>query len=176
LILLFTEFSPWRMETPVSFGEGFVLEEEYAEGVSLPGNDSAGKGFPPSGELSPYVVYLSANGLFLMMALFLLIDPLTYRGYLPLYGAGKVLSIGAFYVWGIFALFRAGDALSGASPFFGAEALFPYPGGWFRLGSGFFVSLGDLLSVLGCRVLSLEAREEPRERDIEEVVPAEEEA
>jgi hypothetical protein len=104
-----------------------------------------------AGAVFPYVVYVTANGLYPLMALFIWRDLEQYRNYLPLYGAGKILGVFCFYLWGFFMV----QSFFGGS---GAEnSLFMDPlrqsRGLLRLGGSLLISLGDLFSVLGCWIL-----------------------
>jgi hypothetical protein len=96
----------------------------------------------------PYAACLTANGLFLLMALFLLLDPRAHSGYLTLYGAGKALCLVVYYGCSLAAL--AGMARDGAAR---TLAALSFPGGIIRLAGGFLLSVGDILSLAGCRVL-----------------------
>jgi len=64
-----------------------------------------GEGFG-NGVLIPYSVYLSANALFPLMALFVMLKPLEYRNYLNLYMAGKIIGGISFYVREFFSRLR----------------------------------------------------------------------
>jgi hypothetical protein len=62
----------------------------------------------PDGETVafPALVYATPNALFLLMAVFLLIDPERYGQYAPLYLAGKCISLCSILLWFVFS--RAG--------------------------------------------------------------------
>ena len=47
-------------------------------------------------------VYISANALFPIMALFVWLKPEEYRGYITLYIAGKVIVLVSFFAWQFF--------------------------------------------------------------------------
>jgi len=47
----------------------------------------------------PLLPFVSANCLFALMALFLFLDPLEYRPFLPLYVAGKLLFLSSAALW-----------------------------------------------------------------------------
>jgi hypothetical protein len=105
----------------------------------------------------PYVAYMTANGLYPLMALFIWRDLKHYRKYLPLYGAGKVLGVFCFYVWGFFMLKSIlGASGEGVSSF---RAPVRQSLGLLRLGGSFLISLGDLLSILGCWILYSKLRQ-----------------
>ncbi|MDR1057947.1 MAG: hypothetical protein LBL43_00210 [Treponema sp.] len=110
-----------------------------------------------AGGASPYLVYMTANGLYPLMALFLWRDMNHYRHYLPLYGAGKALGVFCFYIWGFFMLKSIFEAAGEGSP------TFMLPVRRFmdllRLGGSFLISLGDLFSLLGCWILYSKQRQ-----------------
>ena len=100
-------------------------------------------------DIFPYLVYLSANALFPLISLFLLIKPLEYINYLPLYIAGKTLSVILFYIWAaVFLPFEAG--------FLSSEY---YARGILLLGCVFFVSLEDALSIIGSLIINKKTRQ-----------------
>ena len=84
----------------------------------------------------PYFVYLSANALFPLMALFVWLRPQEYRNYLSLYMAGKIIASISFYAWG----FLSSREFPGAEYFIRSMVL---------LGGSVFISLADILSVGG---------------------------
>ena len=86
------------------------------------------------GQIFPYMVYLSSNALFPLMALFVLIKPEEYHNYLPLYMAGKVIGAVLFFVWE----FYLAQLLTGMEN--NARNLF-------FLGGSAFLSLTDIFSV-----------------------------
>ena len=93
----------------------------------------------------PYLVYLSANAMFPLMALFMWLKPGEYRNYLSLYMAGKVIGVVSFYVWEFFsARGRASVYGAGFLEFSGAEAAAKTV---VLLGGSVFLSLADVLSV-----------------------------
>ena len=87
----------------------------------------------------PYMAYLSSNALFPLMCFFLFYKNAEHVNYLPLYIAGKSISVVLFFMWAFF--------------------FFPYVTGVINrdnysesvilLGGIFFISLGDILSILG---------------------------
>jgi len=93
-----------------------------------------------SGAFFPYLVYLSANALFPLMALFLWLRLEEYRNYLPLYAAGKIIGVVSFYAW---------EFLSSRG-FPGAENL---ARSMVLLGGSVFISLADILTVWGALTL-----------------------
>jgi hypothetical protein len=99
----------------------------------------------PAGEgvVFPALVYGGANALFLLMALFVWLDPLRYEVYVPLYTAGKVISVVSALGWCFFSLER----------FF--NAAFTHDSGIFiTLGLLLCITLGDILSACGGAALS----------------------
>jgi len=105
---------------------------------------SAGRGFiggnPANGAFPPYVVYLSANALFPLLALFVWLKPEEYHNYLPLYMAGKIIGVVSFYSWEIFS----------SRQFFGAENVVK---SLILIGGGALLGLLDMLSVWGAWTL-----------------------
>jgi len=102
--------------------------------VTLGGGSSAG------GAFFPYLVYLSANALFPLMALFLWLSLEEYRNYLPLYMAGKIIAVVSFYAWE----FLSPRELGGTDNLVKSMVL--------MVGS-IFISLADILSVWGAWTL-----------------------
>ena len=92
------------------------------------------------GSFFPYLVYLSANALFPLMALFMWLRPWEYRNYLALYIAGKTIAVVSFLAWELF-----------------SSREYPGMGNIVRsiilLGGSVFLSLADILSVCGAWVL-----------------------
>ena len=99
------------------------------------------------GTFFPYIVYLSANALFPLMALFVWLRPEEYRNYLTLYMAGKIIGMVSFLVWEIF----------GSRKFTGLEN--PLHSLVF-LGGTVFLNLADTLTVLGAWTLNKNNRTE----------------
>jgi hypothetical protein len=97
----------------------------------------------PREEAFPWLVYGTANALFLFMALFLLADLSWYRSYIPLYGAGKMLAAFSAMGWVFFSRFRLTLAIIEGSP----EILA-------LLGGILGIAGGDLLSAAAALVLS----------------------
>ena len=62
----------------------------------FPGDTLAG------GAFFPYIVYISTNALFPLMALFVWLGPQEYRNYIPLYMAGKIIAVVLFFAWALF--------------------------------------------------------------------------
>ncbi|MDR0878591.1 MAG: hypothetical protein LBN21_11100 [Treponema sp.] len=56
----------------------------------------------PDGGEFPVLVYSVSNALFLLMAVFLLIDPVKYGSYASLYLAGKCISLFSILLWFVF--------------------------------------------------------------------------
>ena len=112
-----------------------------------------------SAAFSPYLVYLSANALFPLMALFIWLRPEEYRNYLTLYMAGKVIASVSFYVWEFFA-FRWGNAAFESGGVFGE---FPEVENAARsiilIGGSVFIGLADILSVWGAWTLKSKFRQ-----------------
>ncbi|GHT55303.1 hypothetical protein FACS1894109_01580 [Spirochaetia bacterium] len=95
------------------------------------------------GAAFPVLVYGVANALFLLMALFVRLDPIRYGVYVPLYTAGKVIAAVAVLGWCVFsreqivnAVFMSDDSMLTA------------------LGLLICIGLGDILSVCGGAVLN----------------------
>ena len=112
-----------------------------------------------SAAFSPYLVYLSANALFPLMALFIWLRPEEYRNYLTLYMAGKVISSVSFYVWEFFTFRWGGRAFGsggGAEEFALMEDAVKSV---ILLGGSLFVSLADILSVWGAWTLKNKFRQ-----------------
>jgi hypothetical protein len=59
-------------------------------------------GTAPQEDVFPWLVYGAANALFLFMVLFLWLDTSWYRPYIPLYTAGKILSVFSTLGWFFF--------------------------------------------------------------------------
>ena len=55
-----------------------------------------------SGGFFPYLVYLSSNALFPLMALFVWLKPAEYYNFLSLLIAGKIIGVVSFYAWQFF--------------------------------------------------------------------------
>jgi len=100
---------------------------------------------PREGSLGVLSVYLSANALFLLMALFVWLKPEEYRSYPVLYMAGKIIALVTFYVWLII-----------SSP--GIPGLGNAERNVFLLGGCFFLCLLDLLSVWGAWMIRVKLR------------------
>ena len=88
----------------------------------------------------PYVIYLSSNALFPLMALFIWLRPEEHQNYLSLYMAGKIVGGVSFYVWEIFS----------ARQFLGMENTVIAV---ILIGGTAFLSLADILSVWGAWTL-----------------------
>ena len=96
------------------------------------------------GGVFPYLAYLSSNALFPLICFFLYLRLEEYRNYLPLYMAGKFIAVVLFYVWAVFS-FPVETGFIGRENYIERIIL---------LGSAFFFSLGDGLSVFGTWVLN----------------------
>ena len=94
-----------------------------------------------------YMVFVSANALFLLMALFLWLKPLEYRSFISLYLAGKFIALVSLYAWEIFS-FRdfPGIGMENAAK---AVLLF-----WGCV----LLGIADILSVLGAWTLNYKIR------------------
>ena len=92
------------------------------------------------GAFFPYIVYISSNALFPLMALFVWLRPKEYRNYIPLYMAGKIIGVVSFYAWAIFS----------SREFPGMENIAK---SITLLGGSLLINLADILSVLGARTL-----------------------
>jgi hypothetical protein len=111
--------------------------------VFLRGRENSGAG------VFPYLPYAAPNALFPLMALFIWVDPETYRVYFPLYMAGKTVGIGAFIGWTLFSLNSAA-----------VTVLVDNPPLVMALGLGLFLVLADIGAILGVRALSKAAGRE----------------
>ena len=92
------------------------------------------------GAFFPCLVYLSANALFPLMALFVWLRPEEYRNYIALYIAGKVITAVSFFAWEIFSYREfpgSGNVLNGL----------------ILLGGSALINLADILSVGGAWIL-----------------------
>ena len=98
------------------------------------------------GGFFPYLVYLSSNALFPLMALFVWLRPEEYRPYLTLYMAGKIIGVVSFYVWEFFS-FRN---FSGMDDVVKSIIL---------LGGSVFINFADVLSVGGAWALKNKFRQ-----------------
>ena len=98
-----------------------------------------------SGAFFPYLVYLSANALFPLMALFVWLRPEEYRNYLTLYMAGKIIGAVSFYAWGVFS----------SREFPGMENIVK---SIVLMGGSIFICLADILSVGGAWALKRKYR------------------
>lgn len=95
-------------------------------------------GISVNGAFFPYMVYLSSNALFPLMALFVWLKPEEYRNYLSLYVAGKIIGLVCFYAWEIFSSRQFPMAESaaksiiflGGSAFLGFTDIFSVWGAW----------------------------------------------
>jgi hypothetical protein len=96
-----------------------------------------------NGGVFPSPAYMTPNALFPLMVLFLWIRPAEFAVYLPLYLAGKVITIIAFYAWSLFS-FRPALEL----PLMGLDRGKVFQG-IILLSGGFILSLGDMLSIFG---------------------------
>jgi hypothetical protein len=94
------------------------------------------------GGLFPYVFYAVPNGLFTLMSFFLWIKLNSYKPFIALYMAGKILAVVAVFSWLIFSLPHLADILSVNSQ-----------GTFTIMGTALLLSVGDALTVLGGAVL-----------------------
>jgi len=108
--------------------------------VLTPMEGNSAMGSSGSAFYFPYVVYLSSNALFPLMALFIWLRPEEHLNYLPLYMAGKIISGVSFYVWEIFS----------SRQFLGMENVAM---GLILIGGTAFLSLIDIVSVWGAWTL-----------------------
>ncbi|GHU86839.1 hypothetical protein FACS189476_00960 [Spirochaetia bacterium] len=99
----------------------------------------------PAGEGAafPVLVYGVANALFLLMALFVRLDPIRYGVYVPLYTAGKVIAAVAALGWCVFSRGQIVNAV-----FMGDYSMLT------TLGLLLCIALGDILSACGGAVLN----------------------
>ena len=103
------------------------------------------------GAFFPYIVFLSANALFPLMALFIWLKPEEYQDYLTLYMAGKIIGAVSFFAWEVFS----------SREFPGVENVAK---GIILLGGSVFICLADILCVWG--VWTLKRKYLPLERQI----------
>ena len=101
------------------------------------------------GGVFPFLVYMSSNALFPLICFFLLLRPGEYRNYLPLYMAGKTIAVVLFYVWAVFTFYLESEAME--QRFWGRDT---YTEMMILLGGSFFISLGDVLSIIGTWILN----------------------
>jgi hypothetical protein len=112
-----------------------------------------------NGAFSPYLVYLSANALFPLMALFVWLREEEYRNYLTLYIAGKIIALVSFYIWEIFSYRWGGGGLSipaltgPGGVFSGFPEMEHAAKGLIILAGCVFISLADIFSVCGAWML-----------------------
>ena len=92
------------------------------------------------GAFFPYIVYISSNALFPLMALFMWLRPEEYRNYITLYMAGKIIGVVSFYAWMAFS----------SREFPGTENI---ARSITLLGGSIFINLADILSVGGAWML-----------------------
>ncbi|MDR0450217.1 MAG: hypothetical protein LBH26_03030 [Treponema sp.] len=117
----------------------------------------------PQEDLSPWLVYGSANALFLIMALFLLLDISWYRPYIPLYTAGKMLAAFSAVGWIFFS--RMGLTLA---------IVEDRPGILVLAGGVLGIASGDLLSAAAGLALGQKLKErKPPELEAETAVDGE---
>ena len=97
------------------------------------------------GAFFPYLVFLSPNALFPLIALFVWLRPETFRNYLSLYMAGKTISVVLFFVWELFTSrhFLVGDDVLRSLVLLGGSIL---------------INLTDILSVWGAWILNKKYR------------------
>jgi hypothetical protein len=100
----------------------------------------------PAGELAfPWLALITPGALFLLMALFWLLDVARYRVFCPLFLAGKGLSIITAVVW----LFYEKSTII-------KELLFDSKASYVVLGIVSFLVLGDLLStVIAAKIMKV---------------------
>jgi hypothetical protein len=117
------------------------------------------RGAEPQEEVFPWLVYGSANALFLFMALFLLADMSRYRSYIPLYTAGKILAAFSAMGWVFFSRVQLTSAIIEGGP----EILT-------LLGGVLGIAGADLLSAAGALALSRKLKDwKPPEIEAETV-------
>ncbi|MDR0474971.1 MAG: hypothetical protein LBH43_15015 [Treponema sp.] len=95
------------------------------------------------GRLFPYLVYLTPNALFPLMALFVFIGIREFKNYLPLYLAGKLIMLVTFYVWSAVSLIPAMN-----EPYMGLQ-MDKIGHGVILFLSSIALSIGDALSIFG---------------------------
>ncbi|MDR1176582.1 MAG: hypothetical protein LBK83_14055 [Treponema sp.] len=113
--------------------------------------------FADTAGLFPALPLAAANGLFLLMALFMMYSLEVYGLYAPLYLAGKLFFVAAARPW--FSGVLAG--LQG-QVFFENLMFFERGNPWMVLGSVFFMFCGDLFSAGASALLVFRAKKEKR--------------
>jgi len=93
----------------------------------------------------PYLVYLSSNALFPIMALFMWLGYKEYCNYMALFIAGKVIAMVSFFVWEVFSFIES----SGSVYMAGSLILF---------GGGALLCLADTISVWGVWAINIKYR------------------
>jgi hypothetical protein len=106
------------------------------------------------GKIFPYLFYAVPNGLFPLITLFLWLKLKSYKPYIALYIAGKILAVVAVFTWIVFSIPSIDQALS-----VNAQRIF------IIMGTTLLLALGDALTVLGGVMLKkrLAAGETPEE-------------
>jgi hypothetical protein len=95
------------------------------------------------GGVFPFLVYVTPNALFPLMALFLWVSLGEFKAFVPLYVAGKVIAVAAYYAWGLSGFRLAlGQSLLGLDQGSIVQGIV-------LLSGGFIVSLGDVISIFG---------------------------
>ena len=117
------------------------MENGASSGIDFPGESAIGAFFP-------YLMYMSANALFPLMALFVWLRPEEFRNYLTLYMAGKIIVVVSFYAWGLFST----RELGGVEHIVRSITL---------LGGSIFICLADILSIAGAWALKRKYRLDP---------------
>ncbi|MDR3192422.1 MAG: hypothetical protein LBT87_05100 [Treponema sp.] len=113
----------------------------------------------PQEKAFPWLVYGTANALFLFMALFLLVDMSWYRSYIPLYTAEKMLAAFSAVVWVFFSRVQLTSAIMEGGP----EILV-------LLGGVLGIAGGDLLSAAAALALGQKIKDwKPSEIEAETV-------
>jgi len=97
-----------------------------------------------SGGIFPYLAYFSANALFPLIALFLVLKPLENRNYLPLFMAGKTIAVVLYFYWIVFSFQFESESLRGVPP----VMIMVY------LTGIFIICLVDILSIFGIWIIN----------------------
>jgi hypothetical protein len=113
--------------------------------------------FAGTTDLFPSLPLAAVNGLFLLMALFMLHSMEVYGLYAPLYLAGKLFFIAAVRPWFF------GSAVELQGPVFFENLMFPERGNpWIVLGLVFFMFCGDLFSAGASALLVFRVKKEKK--------------
>ena len=110
-----------------------------------------------NGTFHPYIAFMSANALFPLITLFVLLKPEEYGNFLTLYMAGKIIGAVSFYSWEFLSFPRGTWGMPGL----GAEisTIENIVKSLVVFGGSMFVSLADIFSVWGAWTLKNKYRQ-----------------